>query len=496
MSYFLGIDLGTSSVKALLIRMDGQAQGFAQEHYSIDVPQAGWAEQSPEMWWKAAVRAIRKALAVSKLNPGDIRGIGFSGQMHGLVALDRNGKAVRPGIIWADQRSIEQVEEINAMLREQQFLHQTMNAVSTGFALPSLLWMKEHEPAHFASIDKILLPKDYLRYRLTGEVATEATDASSTLAFNTLERAWAYDLLNKLNVPVEFFPDCYNPMDLAGYVTEKAALETGLKVNTPVVYGGSDQCMQAVGNGIVAPGIVSLNIGTGGQVSTMLEQPLYDEECRMNTFNHIFPNTWNIQGSSLNSGLSVKWLKDNVLHLRDFDEMTELASRAAPGSEGVIFLPYLSGERTPHMDPLAKSCFFGLTLKHRQEHMVRSVFEGVVYSLRDALELLEAKGIRCEKVIASGGGAKSPVWLQIQADILGKEIFTTTTEEEACVGAAIMAAVGTGAYPSVHSACRHMIAMREVSYRPNLELASVYHRSYSIFKQLYQRNYDLFQAWL
>jgi xylulokinase len=492
MNYLIGIDLGTSSVKAILMDSEGIVLSQAQKSYQIDVPKMGQAEQSPELWWSSTVCVLRGILEQEKIDPSLIVGIGFSGQMHGLVMVDEQGVVVRPAIIWSDQRSKSQVERINHLIQEEKATGKMLNAVSTGFAVASLLWVKENEPDNYKKTDKILLPKDYIRFRLTGELAVEATDASSTLAFNVAERKWAGFLMDKLDIREDLFPSCFEPFDIAGEVTDPASKETGLPKGIPVVFGGGDQFMQAVGNGLVYPGMVSANIGTGGQIAAMTDQPLYDSKLRTNTFCHIKPNTWNIQGSSLTSGLSLEWLKTNILNEKDFETLEEMAASVAPGSEGLIFLPYLTGERTPHLNPSAKGIFFGLTLGHRSEHLVRAVMEGVAFSLKDSLEIMESLGVEAEKVIASGGGAKSKLWLQIQADIFSKPIYTTQTKEEASVGAAITAGVGIGLYPSVEEACEKLISTHSEVMEPIKENSSLYAKRYELFKELYKRNEDLF----
>ncbi|MED1203038.1 xylulokinase [Heyndrickxia acidicola] len=491
MNYLIGIDLGTSSVKAILMDREGNILSQAQKSYQIDVPEIGYAEQSPELWWSSTKNVLKKILE-QNIDPSRIGGIGFSGQMHGLVMVGKRGESVRPAIIWSDQRSKSQVERINRLIQEEKAAGKMLNSVSTGFAVASLLWVKENEPESYGKTDKVLLPKDYIRFRLTGKLAVEATDASSTLAFNVAERKWAECLIDTLDLKKELFPPCFEPFDIAGEVTERAARETGLPEGIPVVFGGGDQFMHAVGNGLVYPGMVSSNIGTGGQIAAMTDQPLYDSKLRTNTFCHVKPNTWNIQGSSLNSGLSLEWLKTNILKEKDFGTMEAMAAGVPPGSDGLIFLPYLTGERTPHLNPNAKGIFFGLAFGHRSEHLVRAVMEGVAFSLKDSLEIMESLGIKADKVMASGGGAKSRLWLQIQADVYNKPIYTTKTREEASLGAAITAGVGIGLYPSVEEACEKVIHTHAEIIEPIKKNSSLYAERYEVFKELYRRNKDLF----
>ncbi|WP_332634209.1 xylulokinase [Halalkalibacter flavus] len=493
MKYLVGIDLGTSSVKTILMNTEGEIIGKEQEGFEINIPKKGYAEQSPENWWNATAKALRKMVKKADLNPSLISGIGLSGQMHGLVMLDKKGDLVRPAIIWSDQRSKEQASRINDLIQKEKVTDSMFNSVSTGFAISSLLWVKENEPANYNLTDKVLLPKDYIRFKLTGKIAVEATDASSTLAFNIRERKWAFFLTKKLDIRDELFPECYEPCEIAGEVTREAANQTYLTEQTPVVFGGGDQFMQAIGNGVVTPGVISSNIGTGGQIAVMVNKPLYDVELRTNTFCHIAPNSWNIQGSSLNSGLSLRWLKEKILQKEDnFKTLTARTEKIKPGSDGLIFLPYLTGERTPHLDPNAKGIFFGLTLEHSTDHFVRAVMEGVIYSLRDSLEIIKSLGIQSDKIIASGGGAKSKVWLQIQADIFNKPVYTTNSIEEASIGAAIIAGVGIGIYSSLEQACNKIISYNSEVMYPNEENVLIYDYYYNLFKELYKRNKELF----
>lgn len=472
--------------------LNGKIISSAKQTYRIDVPESGYAEQSPENWWASTVIVLKDLLHKGTVDPKSIAGIGLSGQMHGLVLIDQTGHVVRPAIIWSDQRSKEQIDKINRVIDQEKMFDQMLNRVSTGFAVASLLWVKEHEPGNYEKADKLLLPKDYIRYKLTGEIGVEATDASSTLAYNVTERKWAADLIHQLDLKETVFPTCFEPLDLASEVTEQASRETGLKKGTPVVFGAGDQFMQAVGNGLVSPGIVSSNIGTGGQIAAMVDRPVYDPKLRTNTFCHIKPNTWNIQGSSLNAGLSLEWLKTSILKIKDVNLLENMARSVAPGSEGLIFLPYLTGERTPHLNPHAKGMFFGLTLGTTDAHVIRAVMEGVVYALKDSLDLIEALGIQAEKLVASGGGAKSRLWLQMQADLLNKPVYTTKTIEEASVGAAITAGVGVGLYSSIEEACKQLVSFHSEVIEPIKQNQTVYLDRYQVFKELYKRNEDLF----
>lgn len=493
MSYLMGIDLGTSSVKALVIDYNGNTIAIGQEAYPISTPHEGYAEQDTEIWWKATVKSIRSVLANPEVDSSQITGIGLSGQMHGMVLLDKRFNVIRPAIIWCDQRSKKQVEEIYRTIGRKELGECTLNPVATGFQTASLLWIKENEPEYYEKIYKVILPKDYIRLRLIGEIGTDITDASSTLAFDTARREWSLHIIDKLGLNAEIYPDCGLPEEIAGRVTEKASQETGLKAGTIVTLGGGDQPMQAIGNGIVAVGMVSSTIGTGGQIFTPVDKPVYDPLLRTHTFCNAAENSWNIIGASLCAGLSLKWFHQNVYQKGDFKDIDIEAEKLPPGSEGLIFLPYLTGERTPHMDPCARGVFFGLSLRHNSIHMARAIMEGVVFALRDSLEIFKELGIKMDKVIASGGGAQSGLWLEIQADVFGREVYTTKSKEQACLGAAITAGIGSGVYSDIREACKTIVKLNDRVIQPDKYRCSIYDHFYGIYRELYLRNKDLFQ---
>lgn len=493
MACLMGIDLGTSSVKTMVMDYDGNILAADSEKYPIHTPRIGYAEQDPDIWWKATAKTIKKVLHSPNVDCGRIKSIGLSGQMHGMVLIDKNGAVIRPAIIWCDQRSKAQVDYIYNKIGRSELGKLTLNPVATGFQTASFLWIKENEPENYEATYKVILPKDYIRFKLTGEISTDITDASSTLAFNTPEREWSEDLIKRLGMDIAKYPGCGLPTEIAGSVTEKASKETGLAKGTIVVLGGGDQPMQAVGNAIVEPGTVSSTIGTGGQIFTPVSEPVYDPMLRTHTFCNAVNGTWNIMGASLCAGLSLRWFGENVIGKSDFGDIDFEAEKLSPGSTGLIFLPYLTGERTPHLDPFARGVFFGLTLSHNHIHMARAIMEGVVFALRDSLEIFKALGIKTDKVIASGGGAKSKLWLKIQADVFGKEVYTTQTTEQACVGAAITAGVGAGVYSSVREACKSVVKLNEESILPEKEKTDIYEHYFQIYREIYLRNKDLFQ---
>ena len=492
MKYLMGIDLGTSSVKTIVMDYSGTIIAIASEEYPINTPMKGYAEQHPEIWWEATVKTIQRVLQKPNVDKHLIKSIGLSGQMHGMVLIDKTGSVIRPAIIWCDQRSKSQVDELYNKIGKDELGQLTLNPIATGFQTASLMWIKENEPEIYERTYKVILPKDYIRLKLTGEIYTDITDASSTLAFNTSKKEWATNLIKNIGLDIEKYPKCGAPTDIAGSVTENASRQTGLMQGTTVVYGGGDQPMQAVGNGIVTPGTISSTIGTGGQIFTPINEPIYDKLLRTHTFCNAVNGTWNIMGASLCAGLSLRWFSENVIKDSDFKKIDCEAMKLLPGCEGLLFLPYLTGERTPHMDPNARGVFFGLSLRHSYVHMARAIMEGVVFALKDSLEIFGSLGIKADRIIASGGGTKSKLWLQIQSDIFGREVYTTKTTEQACVGAAIVAGVGCGIYSDVQEACNIVVRLNEDITLPSKENSSAYEHYYSIYKELYKRNKDLF----
>jgi len=488
----MGIDIGTSSVKALLMDERGRQLGLAQEAYDIRVPAPGYAEQDPDQWWELACRASRAAVARAGVAADRIAAVGLSGQMHGLVALDEDGRPVRPAMIWCDQRSAAQKRKLERILPPEEMGRLVQNPAATGFQLLSLMWLRENEPDVYRRVRAVLLPKDYVRYRLTGRIGTETTDASGTSAFSVAERRWSAELLAKLELDPALFPAVSEPWQIGGTVTPAAAAEAGLSPGTPIVFGGADQAMQAVGNGIVDPGTVSCTIGTGGQLFTPIDSPVYDHELRTHTYIHAVPDRWYLLGASMSAGLSLKWLAGQVLHRGDYAALDELAANVPAGSGDLLFLPYLTGDRTPHMDPSAKGMFFGLALNHSAGHLIRAVLEGVAFSMRDSLEIFKALGVRMDRLIVSGGGARSPLWKTILADVLEADVYTSTMKEQACVGAALVAGVGTGVYESVREACRSVVRIADDPMRPNAAHRGTYARLYEVYKELYHRNRELF----
>jgi len=481
----LGLDLGTSSLKSAVIDASGQLLASAAQEFPVHTPRPGWAEQNPEDWIGAATGTMRQSFADAGVDGAQVQGIGLSGQMHGLVATDKNGKALRPAIIWADQRSAAQVDSVYRRVGPERLAEWTANPLATGFMLSSWLWLAENEPEVAKATRYLLLPKDYLRYHLTGRVGTEPSDACSSLLFDVAHWRWSEELLTLLDIDGNLLPTLGQSTDVSGGLVRDVAEAAGLPPGVPVVYGGGDQAMQAVGNGIVEPGMVSCTIGTGGQLLAPSNKPAYDPKLRLHCFCHAIPNRWYLMAATLSAGLSLRWLRDNVIRGQNYSELADAATSVAPGSEGLLFLPHLAGERTPHMDSESTAAWVGLTLRHEGAHLTRAVMEGVVFSLRQGLELMDHLGVSAWRVVASGGGTRHPLWLQLQADILGAPIHQTRTHEAAAVGAALVAGVGVGVYESVPSACAQAVHWRDDVVLPDQKRVGIYNEVYDRFRRLY-----------
>lgn len=493
MKTLLGIDIGTSSSKAMLMDTEGRIFDIQAEDYDVDIPQEGYAQQEPETWWKAVQNIL---LHIKERHPeayGSIAAIGFSGQMHSLVPVDREGNSVHPAIIWLDQRSQKQLDEINSRIDQEELARVIHNKVFTGFAFPSLLWMKENRPENFRNIYKILTAKDYIRMKMTGNFGTDASDASSTTGFDMKNRDWAFDILRQFGLPEDIFPECHESMETAGYVTKECEEKTGLRAGIPVIYGAGDQPAHTIGTGVIDDSVFVSNIGTGGQVAVYSREDVYDPKLRIHTFCHGINKAYTIFGAHLCSGMSLKWLKNEILGTESFSTMNSMAEQVPAGSEGLLYLPYLTGSRTPKMDAGAQGMFFGLQLRHNRNHLVRAVMEGVIYDFHETLDIFKELGIDCPKIIACGGGAQSPVWLQIQADILNKDVQVCENKEQACLGACIMAGVGTGILESLETACRTYIRPEEKIYHPIPSHVEVYQKRYEIYRRLYDSVKDLYE---
>jgi xylulokinase len=485
MAFWLGLDVGTGSTRVLLVDESGRVRHVCTAvHEDMRMEQPLWAEQRPENWWDAARPAIHGALSQAGATGDDVLGIGLSGQMHGLVILDENSHVIRPALIWCDQRSQPQVDWINRTAGKELVLRSTANPVLTGFTLPKLLWVRDNEPALFERVRHLLLPKDYIRFRLTGEFASDVSDASGTALFDVVQRRWAKDLAAKLGIDGSILPRTYESSEISGKITEEAARETGLKPGTPVVAGAGDQAASAVGNGIVKQGVVSCTLGTSGVVFAHSEQPRYDPQGRVHTFCHAVRDAWHVMGVTQGAGLSLQWFRNQFAPNTEYDALTAEAAQAPAGSQGLYWLPYLMGERTPHLDASARGGWIGLTAKHTRADLIRALLEGVSYSQKDCLDIIEQMGVKVESVRVSGGGARSAFWRHMLADVFAKRVVTVETQEGSAYGAALLALVGTGAYSSVLEVCTAVI--REVdSICPKPEAAQFYAAGHLVYQSLY-----------
>jgi len=482
---WLGIDIGTGGSRALLVDARGAVRaGFTAPHEDMRMERPLWAEQRPENWWEAAVAAIRGVLAEAGVSGSQVKGIGLSGQMHGLVLIDGAGAVIRPSLIWCDQRSQAQVDAVNAKLGRENILRFIANPVLTGFTLPKLLWVRDNEPRHFSRVRRVLLPKDFVRFCLTGEFATEVSDASGTALFDVVNRRWSFEMIDSLGLDRTILPKCYESSEVSGKITPRVSEITGLAAGTPVVGGGGDQAASAVGNGIVEPGIVSCTLGTSGVVFAHMDQVAYDPAGRVHTFCHAVRDKWHVMGVTQGAGLSLQWYRNQLAPGTDYDALTAEASQSPAGAQGLFWLPYLMGERTPHLDPIARGGWIGITNSHRRADLVRALLEGVSYSQRDCLDIVAGLGVPVSSVRASGGGARSAFWRQLLADILGARVVTLETQEGSAYGAALLALAGTGEYASVVDVCRQAVRETE-SVSPQPAESAWYAKAHGVYQALY-----------
>jgi xylulokinase len=489
--YLLGIDIGTSGTKAVVIDTAGKIHGLAQRSYGIDSPRPDWAEQDPDVYWQSTVETVREAAAQCG-SAGSVEAIGFSGQMHGTVLVTGEGKPLRPAIIWCDRRTTEEVSEICEVVGRERLARLTCNPVAVGFMAASLVWLNKHEPQVLSSAAAVMLPKDYVRLKMTGQVATDASDASSTLLFDTANRRWSREMMDLLGLPASLFPPCAESPEVAGHLTKDSAAALGLPHGIPVAYGGGDQPIQAVGNAVIAPGTASSTIGTGGQFFTPVTEPFYDPRLRTHTFCHAVPGVWNVMGASLCAGMALDWFRRALAPESSFDDLCAEAAEVPAGADGLIFLPYLIGERTPHMDPHAAGVLFGLRPLHTRGHIVRAIMEGVTFALRDSLEIIRSLGINMTEVIASGGGSESSLWMQMQADVFRLPVRRSLATQQAAVGAALVGGVAAGIYDTVSNACAAAVKIEGTPVLPDERTSVAYEKNYEIFRELYPANRRLF----
>lgn len=504
MAVYLGIDIGTSGTKTLAIDAKGKILASASQEYSCYAPKPLWSEQDPDDWWRAVVGTVRAVVKKAKLKPADVAGIGLSGQMHGSVFLDKQNRVIRRALLWNDQRTTAECQEIEERVGgRSKLIKLVANPALTGFTAPKILWLRNHEPKNFAKLAKVLLPKDDVRRRLTGEYATEVSDASGMLLLDVANRRWSKPLLSKLELDESLLGRVYESEDVTGTLTKQAAEELGLTTACKVVGGAGDCAAGAVGNGIVTGGVLSTSIGTSGVMFVHSDEMKLDPEGRIHTFCHAVRDKWHMMGVTLSAGGSLQWFRNQLCQqvtaeakkrgVDPYELLSDEAKQTPVGAEGLFFLPYLSGERAPHADPHARGCFIGLTLAHTRAHLTRAVIEGVSYSLRDCLEIIRGLGVPVRQIRASGGGSRSPFWRQVQADVFNQKVATINSEEGPALGVALLAAVGCGEFKNIQEACTAVV--RVVHETPaNKAAAKFYDRALPVYQGLYESLKDDFRT--
>ena len=485
----LGIDVGTGGSRAVVINETGQIVASATvEHEPFASPQTGWAEQDPDDWCRASIAAIREVVSHDNVSPDEIAAVGLSGQMHGSVLLNERDEVVRPALIWCDQRTDKQCEQLTQQIGAEQLIKLTCNPALTGFTLPKMLWVRDNEPEAWQQVRSVLLPKDYVRFRLTGDKATDVADASGTLLLNVAERKWSEEMLAATEIDVSLLPTVFESPEITGTISSSTAELTGLRAGTPVVGGAGDQAGGAVGIGIVQPGAVSATIGTSGVVFAATNSPALDPKGRVHTFCHAVPGRWHVMGVTQGAGLSMRWFRDQfgagMGEGDPYDRMTEEAAQVESGSNGLLWAPYLMGERTPHLDPHARAALVGLTASHTRAHVIRAIMEGVAFSLRDSFEIFNEMKVPVETIRLGGGGARSALWRQIQADIYGRAVATVEAEEGAAYGVAMLAGVGVRTWPSVDAACAAVVRTRD-RVEPEAKSKKTLDRQYKTYQAMY-----------
>lgn len=484
MTLVLGIDVSTTATKAVLVDDRGAVAGAGSAAYDTSVPRPLWSEQDPALWWDAAVAAIRAALHAAGVSGAEVAAVGLTGQMHGAVLLDAADRPLRPAILWNDQRTAAECDEIRRRVGPPRLIELTGNDALTGFTAPKLLWVRANEPEVWTRVAHVLLPKDYVRLHLTGEHAVDKADGAGTLLFDLAARDWSPEVLDALDLEPGLLPRSVEGTARSGSITGAAAAITGLRAGTPVVGGGGDQAANAVGVGAVDPGVVALSLGTSGVVFAATDAPIVEPAGRVHAFCHAVPERWNLMSVMLSAAGSLRWFRDALAPGVPYADLVASAAEVPAGSDRLWFLPYLTGERSPHPDPLARGAFVGLTVLHDRRHLTRAVLEGVAYGLRDGLDLIVGAGVPApSQVRASGGGIASPLWRQILADVLGAEIATVPTTEGAAYGAALLAAVGAGWHPTARSATDALVRATPVA-EPGPD-ASAYADGLEAYRSLY-----------
>ncbi|MGI6740892.1 MAG: xylulokinase [Brevefilum sp.] len=483
--YFLGVDVSTTSSKALLIDEKGQIIGVESSPHTLQSPRPLWSEQDPLEWWKATSQSIQSVIKKAGIDSDSIGAVGLTGQMHGLVLLDESGDVLRPAILWNDQRTQAQCDEIHQGVGKERFIQITGNVCLTGFTASKIMWVKENEPEIYQQVKHILLPKDYIRYRLSGDYAMDKADGSGTVLFDLKSRDWSAPLLETLDINPAWLPPTFEGTEFTGSIAPEAAEQTGLKVGTPIVAGGGDQAAQAVGIGAVESGIIGLTVGTSGVVFAPTSAGFVEPEGRLHAFCHAVPGLWHFMGVMLSAAGSLQWYRDKLAPNLDFDTLVQEAETVPVGSEGLQFLPYLSGERTPYPDPLARAGWIGISARHGRAYLTRALLEGVSYAFKDIFSLIQTSGLEeIKEVRVSGGGMKSRVWREIMASVLNTELITVNATEGAAFGAALLAGVGSGNWPDVPTACQMTISRTGLT-QPDARASEIYAQAYPIFRELY-----------
>ncbi len=483
--YWIGLDIGTGASRALLVNERGTIVGAeSAAHAEMRMEKPLWAEQDPEDWWRASAEAIRAVLGKTGVKGSDVRGLGFSGQMHGLVMLDAAGEVIRPSLIWCDQRSQAQVDAIHGKLGRERVVSLTANPALTGFTLPKLLWVRDNDPRAYERLRTVLVPKDYVRYKLTGELGQDVSDASGTGVFGVAERRWSSEMIAGLGLEAGWFPPVFESSAIAGKISAAAAAATGLAAGTPVAAGAGDQAASAVGNGIVKAGVASCTLGTSGVVFAHMEGPAYDPQGRVHTFCHAVPGKWHVMGVTQGAGLSLQWCRNTLAPGVSYDDLMQEAASAPAGSDGLYWLPYLMGERTPHLDALARGGWIGLTARHKRAHLIRSLVEGVSYSQGDCLDVMLELHVEVNVVRASGGGARSEFWRQVLANVFGRRVATLESQEGSAFGAALLGMVATGAFGTVEEACDATVK-ETAAVDPRAHESAAYQRWHQVYRTLY-----------
>ena len=483
--HFLGMDVGTSGTRAVLVNEQGHIVSSASEdHAPFRTPHPGWAEQDPEDWWRAALIAIKAAIAAAPMPHEPIAAIGLTGQMHGAVLLDKDGAVLRPSLIWCDTRTQPQCDWLTNELGYERLIDLTCNPALPNFTLTKLLWVKQHEPEIFAKTAHILCPKDYVRFRLTGTYATDVQEASGTLLLDVTHRRWSTEVARAAGIPESWLPELFESQQICAKISPQAAALTGLTGGTPVVAGAGDQGAGAIGMGILEPGSVSATLGTSGVVFAATAAPIKDPKGRLHTFCHAVPGRWHVMGVTQSAGLSLRWLKETFFAGDDYDSLSASAANVPPGSQGLEYAPYLLGERTPHLDPIVRAAFTGISTNHTAAHFVRAVLEGVAYSLQDTFTLFSELNIPVKGIRLGGGGARGPLWREIQAAVYGHAVEVLTAEEGGAFGAALLAGVGAGAWPNLELACAAAITVAQ-TIKPNPAWQATYAVAYKRWRNLY-----------